>query len=292
MINAMSIDVEDYYHVSSLEKQIGKSDWPSFPSRISRNVGRVLELLDKRGVRATFFVLGWVADHHPSTVREIVQAGHELACHSYWHRLVYEMSREEFVQDTVQAKAAIEDASGAEVTGYRAPSYSITMESEWALEILLELGFRYDSSIFPIEHDRYGWRGASRFATPVLQSGDKVLWEFPPTTYPLFGRAVPVAGGGYLRMLPYNYMKWALDYVNLEEQREGCVYFHPWEIDPEQPRLLDSTVAWWRHSVGIAGMEEKLARLLEDFDFAPLREVLRTLSCESEGTPAMPMGKA
>jgi polysaccharide deacetylase family protein (PEP-CTERM system associated) len=291
MVNALSVDVEDYFHVSCLEKQIGKGDWPSFPSRIGRNVDRVLELLNKTRVRATFFVLGWVADHHPSVVREIAQAGHELGCHSYWHRLVYEMTAEEFVQDTLQAKAAIEDASGMEVTGYRAPSYSITRESEWALDILLELGFRYDSSIFPIEHDRYGWLGTSRFATAILQSGNKTLWEFPPSTYPLFGRAVPIAGGGYLRILPYNYMKWALEYVNLEEQREGCVYFHPWEIDSEQPRLLDSTVAWWRHSVGISGMETKLARLLEDFKFAPLGEVLRTVSCESGGNQGNRSGK-
>jgi polysaccharide deacetylase family protein (PEP-CTERM system associated) len=282
MVNALSVDVEDYYHVSCLEKQIGKSDWSVFPSRISHNVGRVLELLQKRGVRATFFVLGWVADHYPTVVREIAQAGHELGCHSYWHRLVYEMTREEFVKDTLQAKAAIEDASGMAVTGYRAPSYSITLESEWALESLLELGFEYDSSIFPIDHDRYGWRGASRFATPVLQSKGKVLWEFPPSTYPLLGRAVPVAGGGYLRILPYNYIKWALEYVNLEEQRAGCVYFHPWEIDPEQPRLVDSTVTWWRHSAGISGMEKKLGRLLEDFKFAPLSDVLQTLSCGNE----------
>src|ERR1700722_9381341 len=142
MVNALSVDVEDYFHVSCLEKQIGKGDWPSFPSRIGRNVGQVLELFNKRHVRATFFVLGWVADHHPTVVREIAQAGHELGCHSYWHRLVYEMTPEEFVQDTLQAKAAIEDASGREVTGYRAPSYSITRQSDWALDILLELGFR------------------------------------------------------------------------------------------------------------------------------------------------------
>jgi polysaccharide deacetylase family protein (PEP-CTERM system associated) len=287
MINALSVDVEDYYHVSVLERQIGKRAWSSVPSRISGNVDRILDLFAKRGIRATFFVLGWVADNHPHVVRAIAEAGHELGCHSYWHRLVYEMTPAEFVKDTAEAKTAIEDAAGVQVIGYRAPSYSITKGCEWALAILLGLGFRYDSSIFPVDHDRYGWKGANRFPSPVFESGSDILWEFPPSTYPLLGRAVPIAGGGYMRMLPYNYMKWALEYVNFEERRAGCVYFHPWEIDPDQPRLLKSTVAWWRHSLGIAGMEKKLTRLLDDFQFSPLSEVLRTMSGDQTAVTTM-----
>lgn len=275
MINALSIDVEDYYQVSCFEKRIARSDWSRFPSRVRRNTHRVLELLEERGVRATFFVLGWVAEHHPSLVREIAERGHEIACHSYWHRLVYELTPQEFIEDTKRAKEAIEDAAGVEVYGYRAPSYSITHQSQWALNILLELGFRYDSSVFPIRHDRYGWQGKGRFVNPIWRSGESTLWEFPPSTYPLFQSVIPAGGGGYLRILPYHYTRWALEYVNLEEQRPACIYFHPWEVDSEQPRIECSGLVWWRHSFGLAGMERKLTRLLQDFEFAPLQKVLQ-----------------
>ena len=286
MINALSVDLEDYFQVSAFEKQIQRRDWPRLPSRIARNTDRVLELLHRRRARATFFVLGWVAKHHPQVVRRVAAAGHEIACHSFWHRLVYELTPEEFLQDTREAKEAIEDASGAEVCGYRAPSYSITRASQWALDILLELGFRYDSSIFPVAHDRYGWQGAGRFLSPIRQSGNEVLWEFPPATYPLGRGAVPAAGGGYLRILPYHHAKWALEQINQAEGHPGCVYFHPWEIDPEQPRLTESRSAWWRHSFGLSRMERKLERLLEDFEFAPLGEIVaaRNRAVKGEGT--------
>lgn len=286
MVNALTVDLEDYYHVSAFERFISRSEWDSFPSRIVQNAERVLALLDRRRARATFFVLGWIADHYPQMVRRIADEGHEIACHSYWHRLVYQMTPEEFREDTRRAKGAIEDAAGVEVVGYRAPSYSITPKCPWALDILVELGFRYDSSIFPVAHDRYGWPGQSRFAGPIRQIGTTTLWEFPPSTYPLFNHAVPVAGGGYLRILPYHYTKWALEHINQEEGRAGCIYFHPWEIDPEQPRLTGSATAWWRHSFGLSTMEEKLKRLLDDFESAPMGEVLRSFERKSEGTPA------
>lgn len=274
MINALTVDLEDYYHVSAFESFISKRDWDVLPSRIVQNSERVLELLDSRGVRATFFVLGWVADRYPRLVRRIAQSGHDIACHSFWHRLVYDMTPAEFFEDTRRAKVAIEDATGIEVVGYRAPSYSITPPCAWALEILMELGFGYDSSIFPVKHDRYGWPGQNRFACPIRKMGSATLWEFPPSTYPVFRQAVPVAGGGYLRILPYHYTKWALEHINEEEGHAGCAYFHPWEIDPEQPRLAKSTTAWRRHSFGLATMEDKLRRLLADFEFAPMIEVL------------------
>lgn len=279
MTNALTVDLEDYFQVSGFEKHIQRRDWSSLPSRIARNTQRVLDLLEKRGARATFFILGWIADHHPQVVRKITDSGHEIACHSYWHRLVYAMTPEEFRQDTRQAKTAIEEATGREVVGYRAPSYSITRESQWALDILLELGFRFDSSIFPVTHDRYGWRGQERFARSIRKGEGTTLWEFPPSTYRVLNNSVPVAGGGYLRLLPYHYTKWALEYINHEEGRAGCVYFHPWEIDPEQPRLRVHRSTWWRHSWGIRSTEKKLAKLLEDFEFAPMGEVLRSELC-------------
>ena len=282
MINVLSVDLEDYFQVSGFERYISRADWHSLPSRIAQNTERVLRLLEKSGTRATFFVVGWVAEHHPAVVRRVADAGHEVACHSYWHRLVYEMTPEEFREDTALAKTVIEDATGVEVFGYRAPSYSITQQSRWALDVLLELGFQFDSSIFPVEHDRYGWPGRSRFAEEVRRSRETTLWEFPPSTYPLLNHAVPAAGGGYLRMLPYHYTKWALEHINQEESRPGCVYFHPWEIDPEQPRLSTSTSSWLRHSFGIAGMEEKLKKLLIDFEFAPMGEVLRSFEAGIE----------
>ena len=284
VINALTVDLEDYFQVSGFENHINRRDWSSLPSRISGNTTRVLDLLERRGVRATFFVLGWVADQYPKVVRRIAEAGHEIACHSYWHRLVYELTPDEFRQDTRQAKEAIEDASGLGVVGYRAPSYSITQESQWALDVLLELGFQYDSSIFPVKHDRYGWRGFSRFVEPVRMTKSAMLWEFPPSTYRFFNNTVPVAGGGYLRIFPYHYTKWALEQINQEEGRAGCVYFHPWELDPEQPRLTSSVGAWWRHSFGLSRMEDKLRRLLEDFEFAPMSNVLSTLAGTREGT--------
>ena len=283
MINALSVDLEDYYHVSGFEKYIHRDCWHSLPGRIERNTERVLDLLARTGTRATFFILGWVADRHQELVRRIAEAGHEIACHSYWHRLVYQMTPEEFRQDTAQAKTAIENAAGTAVIGYRAPSYSIIRPNQWALDILLELGFHYDSSIFPVDHDRYGWRGSSRFAAPIRQTASATLWEFPPSTFALFDSPLPVAGGGYLRILPYRYTKWALELINQEEGEAGCVYFHPWELDPEQPRLGIGAGAWWRHSFGLSRMEGKLKKLLEDFEFAPLGRVLASRMDFQEG---------
>ncbi len=286
MVNALSVDLEEYFQVSGFEKYVDRSAWDTLPSRIVRNTDRVLEILGKAKTKATFFVVGWIAERHPTVVRWIAEAGHEIACHSYWHRLVYDLTPEEFRADTERAVAAIEAASGVKVRGYRAPSYSITSQSRWALDILMDMGFQFDSSIFPVEHDRYGWPGSSRFVEEIRRVDETVLWEFPPSTYPLMNRAVPVAGGGYLRMLPYNYSKWALEHINLEEGRAGCVYFHPWEIDSEQPRLSTSAASWLRHSFGISGMEEKVKKLLGDFEFAPMGEVLSSFT-QAEKVPQL-----
>ena len=284
MVNALTVDLEDYYHVSGFERYVSRDDWNSYPSRVAYNTQRVLDLLEEKGKQATFFVLGWVAEKYPKVVRQVADAGHEIACHSHWHRLVYSMSPDEFRKDTKRAKAAIEDASGVEAVGYRAPSYSITPTCPWALDVLVELGFRYDSSIFPVEHDRYGWPGQSRFARPIRQAGTTVLWEFPPSTYSFLHNAVPVAGGGYMRVLPYHCTKWAIEHINAEEGQAACVYFHPWEMDYQQPHITASRGSRWRHLIGISRMEKKLRRLLDDFEFAPMGRVLH-LSRENEKQP-------
>ena len=233
--NVVSVDVEDYFHAEVFSGVVDRSRWDSYASRVEGNTRRLLELLGDLNLHGTFFVLGWVAERFPGLVREIAAGGHELACHSYWHRLIYKLDRAEFREDTSRAKNVIEQAAGQAVYGYRAPTYSVIDRSVWALEILAELGFTYDSSIYPIRHDRYGMPGAPRspfrFQTP---SGP--MTEFPITTFRLAGHNMPVGGGGYLRLLPRFYTRMGLKRV----QKEGVpivIYIHPWEVDPGQPTL-------------------------------------------------------
>ena len=266
MKNVISFDVEDYFHVAAFADRIDTSQWASFPSRVETNTKKILEMLASKDVRGTFFVLGWVAERFPSLIKCIGDAGHEVACHSLEHRKLFQMTPAEFLDDTRKAKHAIEDACGQPVRGYRAPSFSITQDSLWALEILAELGFEYDSSIFPVEHPNYGLPRFPRF--PVLittKSGPLV--EFPMTTLELGKLRSPLAGGAYLRILPYWYMRWGLEYVNGTENQPFCLYLHPWELDSNQPRIGASLTARLRHYVGLRSTESKLVRLLRDFEY-------------------------
>ena len=277
MRNALTIDVEDYYQVSAFESQVAFSDWPRFESRVVGNTWRLLEILNFYKVKATFFVLGWVAERHPQTVLAIRQEGHEIACHGYRHRLLYGMDREDFRDDTKRAKGVLEDLCGLPVLGYRAPSYSITKKTLWALDVLEELGFRYDSSIFPIHHDRYGIPDAARFPYIHQLLGGRSLIEVPLSTTRLWGQHVPIAGGGYFRLFPYPFIRWAILRMNERERKSAILYLHPWEIDPHQPKIKGNLPSRFRHYLNLKKTEPRLRRLLQDFRFSPLNELIETM---------------
>jgi polysaccharide deacetylase family protein (PEP-CTERM system associated) len=266
--NIASVDVEDYFHVEAFSRVIDRAQWSGYTPRVEANTRRLLDLFDESGVRGTFFVLGWVAERFPGLVREIVSRGHEPACHSYWHRLIYTLTPEEFRQDTQRAKHAIEDACGQPVTGYRAPSFSITRRSHWALEILVESGFKYDSSVFPVTHDVYGVPDAPRGPFVVTTASGPIL-EYPMTTFRLAaGPNLPVAGGGYLRMLPAWYTRWGVH----RAWREGLPvisYIHPWEIDPEQPRIAAPVKSRLRHYTNLDKTADRLRELFSLGEFGP-----------------------
>lgn len=273
MRNIISVDVEDYFHPSEVWHLVDPGDWGKQPSRVENAVARVLDLLAAHGVAGTFFILGWVAERYPALVRKIAAAGHEVACHSYAHRLVFEMTPREFRADTARALGVIGDACGLRPTVYRAPSYSIVSGSLWALEVLAELGFTHDSSIYPIAHDRYGIPGFSRHATVVSTPSGPIM-EVPIATVALSGGNVaPVGGGAYLRLLPYCYTAAGIRRINREERQPACIYFHPWELDPEQPRLAQGFLSRLRTYGGLRRMEAKLDALFTDFEFAPLSRV-------------------
>ena len=273
VLNAMSVDVEDYFQVSAFEDVVSRASWDGLESRVTRNTERVLELLADAGTRATFFVLGWVAERHPRLVRRIADAGHEVACHSHEHRLVYEMTPREFRADLRRAKAAIEAAAGVPVFGYRAPTFSITKKSLWALDVLIEQGFQYDASIFPIRHDRYGIPGAFRHPSRITRPSG-TIWEVPASTFRLGPVNIPIGGGGYFRLMPYVWTRWAIARLNVVEKQPAVFYLHPWELEPEQPRVRASKLTTWRHRVGLGRTRERLQRLLAEFRFAPIAELL------------------
>jgi polysaccharide deacetylase family protein (PEP-CTERM system associated) len=271
--NILSVDVEEYFHPSELARSVHPFDWPVFPSRIDRQVSEILEIFACHDVKATFFVLGWIAEHHPSVVRSISSAGHEIGCHSYAHRLVYDLTPAEFAADTQKAVRAIEDACGVTPLLYRAPSYSITSRSLWALDILAENGFTHDSSIYPISHDRYGIPGFSRQGQ-VVYTASGPIFEVPIATVKFSAKRMsPVGGGGYLRLLPYCYTAAGIRRINETDRMPACIYFHPWEIDPKQPRLTSNWISRLRTHGGLSGMKSKVERLLRDFRFAPMTTV-------------------
>jgi len=273
IVNIFTVDVEDYFMVSAFSDVIPMHQWGNFESRIENNTLRVLDIIDKYSVNGTFFILGWVAERYPEIVKEIDRRGHEVACHSYCHRLVYNMTPEEFREDTRKAKAIIEGIIGKEISGYRAPSYSITENSIWALKILAEEGFEYDSSIFPIRHDRYGFPAYSRF--PIMEetgTGWKIL-EIPLSTIKIFGENFPVGGGGYLRMYPLWFTQYAIRELNEKEYKSAIVYVHPWELDPDQPRLKSTKLSMFRHYINLGKTESRLDSLLGTFKFQSIRDI-------------------
>jgi len=273
MIDIMSVDVEDYFHVEAFSGVVPRTSWSSYPCRVEENTRRILDLLDTAGVRSTFFILGWVAERYPGLVREIVARGHEPACHSYWHRLVYTLSPEEFRDDLRRSKAVIEDGAGMAVTGYRAPSYSITARSLWALDILAEEGFTYDSSIFPIHHEFYGIADAPRHPF-VVGTSSGALKEFPVSTFrwPVARKLnFPVGGGGYLRILPFWYTQLGIARVR-SERLPVIVYIHPWEVDPEQPRISAPVRSRLRHYTNLRKTESRLLAVLRAGSFDSFRD--------------------
>jgi len=269
--NILSVDVEDYFQVEAFTDTVKSSDWVSYPSRVEDNTHRVLDLFDKCGVKGTFFILGWVAERKPHLVRAIVERGHEPACHSYWHRLIYKLTPSEFKEDTRRAKDVIEQAAGQPVYGYRAPSFSITARSAWAPEVLAGLGFTYDSSVFPVRHDVYGVPDAPRKPF-LLETPSGPLMEYPMTTFRFgSGPNMPVAGGGYLRIFPYWYTKAGVR----RAWREGLPvisYVHPWEFDPDQPRMQGRLKSRLRHYTNLHKTAGRLKDLIELGGFGPFRE--------------------
>jgi polysaccharide deacetylase family protein (PEP-CTERM system associated) len=274
MLNAFTVDVEDYFHVSAFESTISRSSWNGFESRVVANTQRLLDVMARHQIAGTFFVLGWVAERFPGLVRQIAAGGHEVGSHSYWHRLVYQTTPAEFREDLRRSMRVLEDAAGMKINRYRAPSFSITRRSLWALEILAEEGIEVDSSIFPVRHDRYGIPGACP-TVYTLQTSSGSLIEFPPTVVRLGGFALPVGGGGYFRLYPYWMTRSLLSQIHGTENRPFMFYIHPWEIDPNQPRLrTGSSVSRMRHYLNLSATEHKLDRLMRDFSFGPMHKVL------------------
>ncbi len=275
VINAMSVDVEDYFHVSAFDGIVPRSNWPQMESRVCANTQRLLDIFDEFGVRSTFFVLGWVADQHPQLVRDIAGRGHEIASHGYSHRLVYDQTPAAFRQDVRRAKHLLEDVTGASVGGYRAPSFSVTARSLWALDVLTEEGHWYDASIFPVRHDRYGLPGSPRHPYCVQRDGGSII-EIPASTVRVGPMSIPIAGGGYFRILPYAWTRWGIARLNRLEQQAAVFYVHPWEIDPDQPRLAAGWLSRFRHYRNLHKTESRLRVLLTDFKFGTLASLLRS----------------
>ena len=269
--NALTIDVEDYFQVSAFAPYIARSDWEHRECRVEANVERILEMLARHDVKATFFTLGWIAERYPQIVRAIVSNGHELASHGHGHQRVTDLSEAEFRADIERAKGTLEDLSGAPVLGYRAPSFSIVAANLWALDCLARTGHRYSSSIYPIRHDHYGMPDAPRFAHPVAGGG---LIEIPPTTLRLLDRNLPSSGGGFFRLLPYGVSRWMLRQVNRRDRQAAIFYFHPWELDAGQPRIEGiSRKTRFRHYLNIGKMPARLERLLADFQWGRMDEI-------------------
>lgn len=270
--NALTIDVEDYFQVSALADHFPRSEWDSVPCRVERNVDLILALLDERGAKATFFTLGWIAERYPALIRRITDAGHELASHGYGHERATAQSPDVFLEDIARAKMILEDLSGQTVTGYRAPSFSIGTGNLWAHDCLAEAGYRYSSSIYPVKHDHYGMPDSPRFAYR-LKNG---LMEIPVTTMRWMGRNWPAGGGGYFRLLPYGVSRWQIAKVNRDDQRPAIFYFHPWEVDPGQPRVQQAAAkARFRHYVNLDRTERRLRRLLADFQWGRADQVFK-----------------
>jgi len=268
--NALTIDVEDYFQVSAFAAHIDRAQWDSRECRVERNVHRMLDMLDRKKTKATFFTLGWVAERYPALVRRIVADGHELASHGYGHQRASDLSESAFYEDVRSAKAILEDLAGVPVQGYRAPSFSIGADNLWALDTLEKAGYRYSSSIYPVRHDHYGMPDAPRFAHQIRPG----LMEIPPTTLRVFNRNLPSSGGGYFRLLPYQLSRWMLQRVNQRDAQPAIFYCHPWEIDAEQPRVAGIGLKTrFRHYVNIGRTERRLESLLDDFQWGRMDQI-------------------
>jgi polysaccharide deacetylase family protein (PEP-CTERM system associated) len=275
----MTVDVEDYFHVAAFSNVIDVSNWDSFSCRAEKNTNILLDLFDRKGIKATFFVLGWVAERYPNIVREIVSRGHELASHGYSHQLIYSQKPEVFKEETYRSKQILEEQGQVAVTGYRAASYSITAKSLWALDILAELGFEWDSSIFPIRHDNYGMPNSPESPYKIKTSSGKLLTEFPLTTAKVAGLSIPAAGGGYFRQYPYFLSKFLFRKASLNGARPQIFYLHPWEIDPEQPKVEGASwFSRFRHYTNLKRCLPRLECMIDDFSFSSMGESLEGLN--------------
>ena len=284
-MNAMTIDVEDYFHVSAFDSVIARDTWAQRESRVERNTYRILELFDDASATATFFFLGCVAERFPGLVHAVRREGHEVACHGYSHRLIFRQSREEFRAETFKAKLIVEDLTGEAVAGYRAASFSITQSSIWALDVLAEAGFTYDSSIVPTRHDIYGLRGARPHPHRIETRNGQSLVEFPPSTVSIAGFRIPVGGGGYFRLFPYRFTSSCLDVINNNRGLPFAFYLHPWEIDPDQPRIDAAWKSRFRHYNNLHKCEKRLLRLLHDFRFGTMSRILGSMKLERVKAP-------
>ena len=272
IVNGLSVDVEDWFQVGAFENTIARDDWDSLDLRVGDNVARILDLFDRAGVKATFFTLGWVAERNRAAIRGIVDRGHELASHGYDHTRVFTFTPQQFAADLAKSRAILEDAGGMAISGYRAPSFSIDARTPWAHEILAEQGYAYSSSVAPVVHDHYGWREAPRFAFRPVAGADLV--EIPVTTALVGQRRLAAGGGGFFRVLPYGFSRWAIRQVNRNDRRPAVFYFHPWEVDPDQPRRADAPLkSRLRHYTNLDRMESKLGVLLADFAWGRMDEI-------------------
>lgn len=272
IINAMTVDVEDYFQVGAFENDIDRRDWESLDCRVERNIDAILKMFDDHSVKATFFTLGWIAQRYPHMIRQIVENGHELASHGMAHRRVSDQSRTEFEEDVKSSKTLLEEIGGQEVKGYRAPSFSIGEKNIWALDVLSDAGYLYSSSIYPIRHDHYGMPSAPRFAFHPIKG--KEFFEMPVTTAEFIGHKVPCGGGGYFRLLPYELSKYAMSRVNKKDQQACIFYFHPWEIDPGQPRQHQASLkSKFRHYTNLGRMEGKIRKILSAFDWGRMDDI-------------------
>lgn len=277
VLNALTVDVEDYFQVSAFANSIDQKEWDNHPLRVENNTLKLMDMFDEYQLKATFFILGWVAERKESLVREIARRGHEVACHGYSHQLVYNQSVEVFREETVRAKSILEDIIQQPIRGYRAASYSITEKSLWALDILVESGFVYDSSIFPVRHDRYGMPGTPEHPYRLKTPAGNSIIEFPLSTAKIINYKLPIAGGGYFRLYPYWLSRMGLKQIN-QQKKPFIFYLHPWEIDPEQPRISASWFSHFRHYNNLDKCETRLRNLMTDFQFGTTWDVLNTLS--------------
>jgi len=270
MLNVLSVDVEDYFHVEAFAGKIRRADWDSYERRVERNTARILEIFERRNTKATFFILGWVAERFPHLSKQIAMAGHEIGCHGYAHQRLQRLTREQFREDLRRATGLLADQIQQPIRSYRAPSFSIVRNTMWAFDVLAEEGYELDSSLFPVRHDLYGVPDAERFPSWQTSPAGHRIFEFPPSTIRTAKNNWGVAGGGYLRLIPYGATHWAIRHINRAEQQPAMVYFHPWEIDPDQPVVEAGLRSTLRHYTNLKTMAAKIERLLQDFQFTTL----------------------